>query len=139
MLLTKFRETIKKHNLINKGDILLVGVSGGPDSVCLVYLLNLLKKELRLTLYIAHLDHMLRRDSYKDRRFVEMLGEKLKIPVMSESVNVRGLAKGASLEETARNARLGFLFKVARRVKAKKIALGHNFDDQAETVLMRIR
>lgn len=138
MLLNKFKDTIKKYNLINKGDRIVIGVSGGPDSVCLVYLLNGLKKEFKAILTIAHLDHMLRKDSAKDREFVEKLGKKLEIKVISSKINVKELFKVGSLEEIARNARLGFLFKVARDVKAKKIALGHNFDDQAETVLMRI-
>ena len=134
----KFKDTIKKYNLINKGDRIVIGVSGGPDSVCLVYLLYGLKEEFKIMLTIAHLDHMLRKDSDKDREFVEKLGKKLEIKVISSKINVKELAKFGSLEEIARNARLRFLFKVARDVKAKKIALGHNFDDQAETVLMRI-
>jgi tRNA(Ile)-lysidine synthase len=138
MLLVKVRKIIKQHNLINKGDKIAVGVSGGPDSVALLFLLNALKKELRLTLHIAHLDHMLRKDSRKDREFVEKLAKQLNIPISTAQISVRRLARKGSLEEIARNARLGFLFKVARDIKADKIALGHNLDDQAETVLMRI-
>jgi len=138
MVLEKVKKTIKGYNLIDKGDKIVVGVSGGPDSVALALLLNSLKKELKITLHIAHLDHMLRRDSYKDREFVERLAQKLELPVTAAKVNIKELAKSGSLEEIARNARLGFLFKVARDIKADKIALGHNLDDQAETVLMRI-
>lgn len=138
MILEQVKNTLKKYNLIRKGDKLVVGVSGGPDSVALLYLLNSLKKELRLTLHIAHLDHRLRKDSYKDREFVENLADKLKIPVTCAQINVKALAKKGSLEEIARNARLGFLFRVVKDIKADKIALGHNLDDQAETVLMRI-
>jgi len=137
-MLDKVKDTIKKYQLIDKGDKIVIGVSGGPDSVALLYLLNGLKKELRLKLHIAHLDHMLRNNSYKDAEFVERLAEKLKIPVTTAQIKVRALAKKGSLEEIARNARLGFLFKVAKDIKARKIALGHNLDDQAETVLMRI-
>lgn len=138
MLLDKVRNTIKKYELIDEGDKIVVGVSGGPDSVALLYLLNSLKGELRISLHIAHLDHMLRSDSYKDRLFVEKLAEKLKIPATTTQINVKELAKQGSLEETARNARLGFLFRVAKQIRTNKIALGHNLDDQAETVLMRI-
>lgn len=138
MALIKFKDTIKKYNLIKKRDRIVIGVSGGPDSVCLAYLLDGLKKEFKVMLTIAHLDHSLRKDSHKDREFVEKLGKKLEIKVISSKINIKELAKFGSLEEIARNARLRFLFKVARDVKAKKIALGHNFDDQAETVLMRI-
>ena len=155
MITEKVKNTIKRHNLVRKGDKIVVAVSGGPDSVTLLYLLAALKKELKLSLHVAHLDHMLRKDSYKDREFVEALAEKLKLPVTVSIINVKELGRGQrpffnkegkkkrSLspfcpEEIARNARLGFLFKVAQDIKADKIALGHNLDDQAETVLMRI-
>jgi tRNA(Ile)-lysidine synthase len=81
---------------------------------------------------------MLRKDSMGDAGFVKKLAEKLKIPVTTARINIKELAKKGSLEEIARNLRLGFLFKVAKEIKATKIALGHNLDDQAETVLMRI-
>lgn len=138
MLLEKVKNTIKRYHLIDNHDRVLVAVSGGPDSVALLYLLNSLKKELKINLHIAHLDHMLRKDSYKDRRFVEGLAGKLRIPITCAQINIKELAKKGSLEEIARNARLGFLFKAAKDIKADKIALGHTLDDQAETVAMRI-
>jgi len=138
MIIDRIRTTIEKYNLVSKGDRIVVGVSGGPDSVALLYLLNSLKKELKITLHIAHLDHMLRKDSYKDAEFVKGLAEKLRIPATAAQINVKELAEKGSLEQIARNARLGFLCRVAKGVKADRIALGHNLDDQAETVLMRI-
>ncbi|HCD38741.1 MAG TPA: tRNA(Ile)-lysidine synthetase, partial [Candidatus Omnitrophica bacterium] len=78
-LLSKFKQSVKRSQLINANDTIVIGVSGGPDSVCLVYLLRALQKEYGLTLSIAHLDHMLRgKDSEKDARFVFELSEKLK-------------------------------------------------------------
>ncbi|MCX5702145.1 MAG: tRNA lysidine(34) synthetase TilS [Candidatus Omnitrophica bacterium] len=138
MILDKVKNTIRKFKLVNKGDKVLIGVSGGPDSVALLYLLRALAKEFKLKLHIAHLDHMLRKDSYKDKEFVERLAHRLKIAVTTTRINVKELTKRGSGEEVARNARMGFLFRVAKEIKADKIALGHNFDDQAETVLMRI-
>jgi tRNA(Ile)-lysidine synthase len=138
MIIEKVKNTIKKYNLITKNDKIVIGVSGGPDSVALLYLLNSLSRELKLRLHIAHLDHMLRPDSYKDARFVQNLAKMLKLPITTAQINVKELAKQGSPEEIARNARFGFLFKVAKDIKANKIALGHNLDDQAETVLMRI-
>lgn len=138
MILDKIKNTIGRYNLINRNDKIVLGVSGGPDSVALTLLLNSFKKELNLDLHIAHLDHMLRKDSSGDREFVEGLAHKLKLPVSSAQINVGQLARRGSLEEIARNARLEFLFKVAKDKKINKIALGHNLDDQAETVLMRI-
>jgi tRNA(Ile)-lysidine synthase len=138
MILDKVKTTIKKYNLIEKSDKIVIGVSGGADSVTLLFLLNRLKKDLKLSLHIAHLDHMLRKDSHKDREFVLTLAKRLKLPITAAEINVEAQAPRGSLEEIARNARLGFLFKVAKDMGAKKVALGHNFDDRAETVLMRI-
>ena len=138
MLLEKVKNTIKKYNLIQQGDKIVVGVSGGPDSTTLLLLLHALGDELKLTLHIAHLDHMLRKDSHKDKEFVETLVQRLKLPITVAKINLKEIAKKGSPEEIARNARLGFLFRVAKDTKADKIALAHNLDDQAETVLMRI-
>ena len=77
-------------------------------------------------------------ESAKDREFVEKICRKLGLPVTSAAINIKEIAGKGSLEEICRNARLGFCFKTAQRVKADKIALGHNLDDQAETVLMRL-
>lgn len=134
----KVRNTIRKYKLLAKGDRVLLGVSGGPDSLCLLYTLLDLKKEFRLDLHIAHVDHGLRCDSGNDRKFVQRLGAKFNVPVSYKKINLAKLAAGVSLEEAARNARLEFFFQTARIIQADKIALGHTQDDQAETVLMRI-
>jgi len=138
MIITKVKNTVKNHRLIQKGDKILIGVSGGPDSVALLHILISLSKKLKFSLYIAHLDHMLRKDSVKDAEFVKKLSKKLKIPLALGRINVKALSKNASIEETARNARYDFFFKIAKKNKTNKIALAHNLDDQAETVLMRI-
>ncbi len=117
---------------------MLIGVSGGPDSLALLYLLLYFKKEFDLKLHIAHFDHMLRKDSASDRKFVEKIARKLNIPVTSEKIDISLLAKNGSIEEICREARLAFFFKTAKNINADKIALGHNLDDQAETVLMRL-
>jgi tRNA(Ile)-lysidine synthase len=134
----RVKRSIKRYDLIRNGDVILVGVSGGPDSVCLLYCLNSFKKELRIALHVAHVDHMLREDSGKDREFVDRLCGRLNIPISSAKINIRAFAKTGSIEEAARKVRLDFFFRTAKKIKADKIALGHNLDDQAETVLMRI-
>jgi len=138
MLIEKVRKTIRKYSLLKKNDTVLLGVSGGPDSLTLLYVLAALKKEFNLKLQVAHLDHMLRSDSEQDMEFVERVAKKLDLPFTGTRINIKEIAKKGSLEEICRNARLGFLFKVAGNIKAAKIALGHNLDDQAETVLMRL-
>ena len=138
MKITDVERAINKYRLLDKKDKVLVAVSGGPDSVCLLYTLQRLSKKLKFSIHIAHLDHMLRKDSYRDRIFVEQLAKRFNLPISCSRVNVKALIKNSSQEEIARNVRLGFLFNLCREIKADKIALGHNLDDQAETVLMRI-
>ena len=137
-LIKKLRGTIKRYELLTKNDRVVVGVSGGPDSVALIFLLDKLKKELSLNLHVAHLDHRLRKDSYRDKEFVKSLAEKLNLPFTSAEINIAGLPKKGSIEEIARKERLKFFFTVAQGIGATKVALGHNQDDQAETVLMRL-
>ncbi|MDD5450108.1 MAG: tRNA lysidine(34) synthetase TilS [Candidatus Omnitrophica bacterium] len=141
MLLEKVRQTVARFNMLEKGDSVLVGVSGGPDSIALLYCLSALKKEFGLDLYVAHLNHMIRGASAKkDAMFVEDTAQRFKLPVIIESRNVPNLARacGFSIEEAARNARYDFYLSAASRSNAKKIALGHTADDQTETVLMRL-
>ena len=138
MLINDVERTINKYGLLKKGDKVIIGVSGGSDSVCLLYVLNRLSKKLKFNIHIAHLDHMLRKDSFRDRVFVENIAKKMKLPLSCSQVNVKAILKHSSQEEVARKVRLGFFFKLAQEIGADKIALGHNLDDQAETVLMRI-
>ena len=139
MLTQKVKASLKKNRLITKNETLIVALSGGPDSVALLYLLNSFRKEFRLKIAAAHLNHMLRREeSKKDMLFCQTLSAKLNIPFFSASIDIKKLNNNASIEETARKARQDFLFKVADNIKAVKIAMGHTKDDQAETVLMRL-
>jgi tRNA(Ile)-lysidine synthase len=138
MLLAQVKRTIHQYRLLEKADRLLVAVSGGPDSVALLHILRLLQEELKISLSVAHLDHMLRSNSHQDKEFVEKLCSRLGLGLTAGCVNLRQLAKKGSLEEAARNVRLDFLFRTAKQVRANKIALGHTLDDQAETVLMRL-
>lgn len=137
-LVDKVKQTIQRFKMLKKDDRVIVAVSGGPDSVALLYILDSIKKEYSLYLHIAHLDHSLRKESTCDRLFVQGLAKKLRIPVTCEKVDRTFFKKKGSLEELARQVRYDFLFRLAQKFKATKIALGHTKDDQAETVLMRI-
>lgn len=134
----KLKHSLKKHHLLQMGDKVLLAVSGGADSLALLFSLNTLKDFFGLRLHIAHLDHMLRKNSYQDLLYVKSIADKLGISFSSKRINLKKIAKKASLEEVARDARLDFLIKTAKAIKADKIALGHTKDDQSETVLMRI-
>jgi len=123
------------------GKPLLVAVSGGPDSVCLLLILNSLRKELGLKLHVAHLDHMLRgKESVGDAQYVLDLCHKLGVPVTIEQRNVRAYAKERrlTLEEAAREVRYAFLADVAESIGATTVVVGHTLDDHAETVLLHI-
>ncbi|MFC1593751.1 tRNA lysidine(34) synthetase TilS [Candidatus Omnitrophota bacterium] len=136
---SKARSSIRKYDLLKIGDRVVVAVSGGPDSLSLLYVLLGLKEEMGLSLCVAHLNHMLRpKESKKDLNFVKTSAKKLNLPFYGKSVKVKKMMKKGSIEELARVARYDFLLQCAQTFKADAIALGHTKDDQAETVLMRI-
>jgi len=141
MLPTKVKETIRKYALLNPGDRVLVAVSGGPDSVCLLGVLQALEKDLDLTLHIAHLDHMFRgKESADEALFVSELSKKLGIPATIGKFDVPAycLERGLSPQEGAREVRYDFLQRTAMTINASHIATGHTANDQAETFLMRL-
>lgn len=138
-LVQKITEFCQKNALLDYHDHIVIGVSGGPDSLCLLDLLGALRPAFDFTLTIAHLNHQLRgTDSQADELFVRMLASQWGLPIFVETVDVAALAarRKQSLEEAARQIRYAFLWQVAQKVNASKIAVGHNADDQVETVLM---
>ncbi len=141
MLTKKIHTIITKYKMLSKNDLVLVCVSGGADSVALLYLLCLLKDEFSLKLHIAHLNHMIRaKDAEKDAEFVRNLAQRLKLPIISRRMDVPSFVKKNRLssEEGARILRHRFFSASAAKIKADKVAIAHTADDQAETVLMRI-
>ncbi|MHB8105754.1 MAG: tRNA lysidine(34) synthetase TilS [Dehalococcoidales bacterium] len=132
---------INEKKLVSRRDKLVVAVSGGPDSVCLLYVLAGLRKELDIDLHIAHLNHQLRgENSAADAKYVTGLAKKLGIPATIASRDVKAYRKQRrlSLEEAARLVRYSFLADVAATVGATKVAVGHTADDHAETMLMHL-
>ncbi|MCI0527095.1 MAG: tRNA lysidine(34) synthetase TilS [Nitrospira sp.] len=126
---------------VSRGDLILAGVSGGPDSVCLLHLLKTVSESFPIRLHVAHLDHGLRgKESMADARFVQNLCHEWKIPVAVESGAVSVLAKQRrlSLQVAAREARYTFFERIADKIQCRWIALGHTADDQAETFLLRL-
>jgi tRNA(Ile)-lysidine synthase len=125
--------------MLSFGERVVVAVSGGPDSVCLLYLLLQISQELNLQLFVAHLNHMLREEAIQEEEFVRELAERYSLPFHSERIEVAHLVqKGETLEEGARRIRYDFLRRASERFSANKIALGHNADDLVETVLLNL-
>jgi tRNA(Ile)-lysidine synthase len=138
-LLDEVRATIDRHGLLLRGEKVVVGVSGGPDSLCLLHLLCRLRGEYDLGLHVAHLHHGLRGpDADADAAFVAELAAGWCLQHTVEEADVAEVANqhGLAVEEAARRARYAFLGRVAAAIGAQAIAVGHNADDQAETVLM---
>ncbi|MDU4934083.1 MAG: tRNA lysidine(34) synthetase TilS [Peptostreptococcaceae bacterium] len=141
MIFEKVLSTINKHELIQKGDKIVVGLSGGPDSVCLLHILSRLKEELDLEIYAAHLNHQIRGiEAQKDAFYISKLCEEMGITFFIKSINVPEYCEknGVSIEEGARKLRYEMFYEIKNNTRANKIAIGHNLNDQAETILMRM-
>ena len=130
---------IKEQNLIHAKDRVIVGVSGGADSVALLHILA--NMEIKPVLIIAHVNHLLRgKESDDDELFVKEIANKYNLAFETIKADVSDIAKKRklSLEETGREVRYEFFRQVAEKHNANKIALAHHMDDQAETVIMRL-
>ncbi|MGE5584771.1 MAG: tRNA lysidine(34) synthetase TilS [Bacillota bacterium] len=139
--IAKVKSTMKRHEMTKPGDRVLVGVSGGPDSVALLHVLWSLSQELQISLHVGHLNHMLRGAAAdEDAAYVQDLARRLGLPVSIESGDVAALAreKRISVELAAREIRYAFYRRAAGAAGAVKVALGHHAGDQAETVLLRL-
>jgi tRNA(Ile)-lysidine synthase len=135
------KQTITTYGMLKPRDSVLIGVSGGPDSVALFHLLLTFSPRFSLRLGVAHLNHCLRQnDSDKDAEFVASLAGRFDVPCYVHKTNVRKyqIENKLSLEEAARRVRHSFLNEVAEKNRFNKIALGHHFDDNAELVLMNL-
>lgn len=133
-----FKKTVKKYNLIKKGDRILIGLSGGADSVCLALLLREIKEEYDLTLSAVHINHLLRgEEADRDMNFCIDFCEKIGIPLKVYKEDIKSGAKSAKkgIEEFAREKRYE-IFKAES--KNGKIATAHNLDDVAETLIFNI-
>ena len=132
---------IREQHLVSESQKLVVAVSGGADSVCLLHILVALQKELGIRLHVAHLDHQLRgAESEADAWYVADLAHRLGIPATVERRDVKAYKaqRHVSLEEAAREVRYSFLMQVAESTGADRAAVGHTVDDHVETILMHL-
>lgn len=140
-ILNMVMDTINDFDLIKKNDKIIIGLSGGSDSLSLLIILFELKEKYNLKLMLAHLNHKLRKgDSEKDERFAESLSKKYDIPLKVKRVNIRSIKKKKkkmSLEEIGHFERYKFFQSLLDKNKFDKIALGHNLDDCIENFFLR--
>lgn len=140
----KVRKFIKKHCMIEEGDLVAAGVSGGADSVCLLHLLWRLRKEIPYRLIAVHVNHLVRADAAQDAAYVENICKKMDIPYFLKEVDMDGYAKTQRLssEEAGRILRYQAFEEVLAEQRSGKercrIAVAHNADDRAETMLFHL-
>ncbi len=140
MLEEKIKKTITKYNLIENGDKIVVGVSGGPDSMTLLNILLKIKEEYSLEIYVAHINHMIRENAKIDEEYVENYCLKNNIECFIKRANVieKSKQEKKGLEEIGREIRYNFFEEVLKNKNANKIAIAHNLNDRAETIIMNL-
>lgn len=132
--------TIKKYNLIEPEDKIVLGVSGGPDSISMLNILNEIKEELNFEIYVAHINHMIREEAEDDEKYVQRYCEKNNIQFFSQRIDVKQVANNmkTGTEEAGRKIRYDFFEEVMQNVGANKIAIAHNKNDKVETIIMNL-
>jgi tRNA(Ile)-lysidine synthase len=134
-VLQRAAATARRHEMFEPGDLVIVACSGGPDSMCLLHALHRLRRLFRIRLHVFHFDHRLRPDSAADARYVSRQAERLGVPIEVRAAD-DSPGEGRSPEAWARLARYSALQEAATEAGATRAAVGHNLDDQAETVLL---
>lgn len=137
-LLKKTKDYIKEYQLIEPGELVLVAVSAGRDSMTLAHLLLRLQKELDFNLAIANFNHHLRPEADEEGEFVAEFARINGVPVFLGGADIAQLSVGGNLQEIARRERYTYLRSLAAKIGAQKIAVAHHADDQAETVLLHL-
>ena len=142
MLKEKVLKTIKKYKLIEQNDRIVCGVSGGPDSVCMLDILRRIKDEnqIKLDIIVCHINHMIREEATDDEQYVENYCKKYSIPFYAKRIDVKKQAENnkKGTEETGRNIRYEFFEEIFQKEKATKIAIAHNKNDKIETIIMNV-
>ena len=138
----KVLETIKKYNLIEDGDKIVLGVSGGPDSISMLNILNEIKNEqiIKFEIYVAHINHMIREEAIDDEKYVEDYCNKKNIECYIKRVEVEQIANNQKIgtEEAGRNVRYDFFEEILQKTNSNKIAIAHNKNDKIETIIMHL-
>lgn len=140
----KVLKTIKKYNLIENGDRLVLGVSGGPDSISMLDILNDIKNDKNIdidfNIVVAHINHMIREEAEQDEEYVKNFCKSSNIEFYSKSIDVIKMANNNKIgtEEAGRKARYDFFDEILAQTNSNKICIAHNINDNAETLIMNI-
>lgn len=140
----KVLETIKKYNLIENGDKIVLGVSGGPDSITMLNILNEIRNDKKIDLIfdiiVVHINHMIREEAIEDEKYVKEYCNKKEIEFYSKSIDVQKIANNKKIgtEEAGRIARYEFFDEILEKTNSNKVAIAHNKNDNAETIIMNI-
>ncbi len=140
----KVLETIKKYNLIENRDKLVLAVSGGPDSIAMLNILRELRNDKKLNLdfeiVVAHINHMIRKEAKEDEEYVRDYCKKNKIQFYSKSIDVQKIANNNKIgtEEAGRIIRYKFFDEILEKTNSNKVAIAHNKNDKAETIIMNL-
>lgn len=140
MLEEKVLQTIVENKLIQNGDKIVIGVSGGPDSIALLDVLIKLQSRIKFDITVAHINHMIRQEAIDDQKYVEQYCKNKKIKCFIKQAKVEEIAKKRKIgtEEAGRNLRYEFFNEILEKTNSNKIATAHSKNDNAETVLMNI-
>lgn len=140
MVEEKVLDTIKKYKLIEDNDKIVVAVSGGPDSMCLLDILQKNREKLNIQLFVAHINHGIRKNSTIDEEYVENYCKNHNIDffVLHADVIKRATEEKRGIEETGRTVRYEFFDEVLSKTNSNKIAIAHNSNDNAETIIMNM-
>ena len=138
----KVFETIKKYNLIQDEDRLVLGISGGPDSISMLDILYQIKKtnKIRFEFVVAHVNHLIREEAVEDEKYVENYCKKRQIKFYVERIDAKKYANNnkMGLEEAGRKLRYDFFDEILKNTSSNKIAIAHNKNDKVETIIMNI-
>ena len=142
MLIEQVLKTIKKYNLIKPNDKIVCGVSGGPDSICMLDILRRIKEENKINfdIMVCHINHLIREEATVDEQYVENYCKKYSIPFYAKRIDVKKQAENnkQGTEEAGRKARYDFFEEIFQKEKATKIAIAHNKNDKIETMIMNV-
>ena len=132
----KVLNTIRKYNLIENGDKLVLAVSGGPDSLCMLDILNKIKngKKINFDFVVAHINHMIREEAIEEEKFVEDFCEKIHVKCYIKRIDVKNYANNKKIgtEEAGRTLRYNFFEEISEKTNSNKIAIAHNKNDRVD-------